>query len=102
MRHVVGDRFRVAIRGHEIEVDQPLDGGGTDEAPTPTELFVASLAACAAFFAGRFLRRHLGTEARWSVECRYTWSADRCTVVGSIRAGLDIRVTAVTPSAALA
>jgi hypothetical protein len=38
-----GDRFAIALRGHEIMVDQPADVGGTDIGPTPTELFVAGL-----------------------------------------------------------
>jgi putative redox protein len=53
-----GDRFDIAIRGHVIHVDQPESDGGTDTAPTPTELFVASLASCVAFYARRYLKRH--------------------------------------------
>jgi uncharacterized OsmC-like protein len=54
--HRGGDRIRV--RGHEIEVDQPVGDGGEDTAPTPTELFVAGLASCVAFYARRYLARH--------------------------------------------
>ncbi|MEV5480072.1 OsmC family protein [Streptomyces sioyaensis] len=43
--------------GHELVVDQPADTGGSDRGPTPVELFVASLASCVAFYAGRFLDR---------------------------------------------
>ncbi len=32
--------------------------GGEDTAPTPTELFVAGLASCVAFYARRYLARH--------------------------------------------
>jgi putative redox protein len=32
--------------------------GGGDVGPTPTELFVAGLASCVAFYARRYLRRH--------------------------------------------
>jgi putative redox protein len=56
--HRGGDRFAIDVRGHEILVDQPISDGGTDEAPTPTELFVASLASCVAYYARRFLARH--------------------------------------------
>ena len=56
--HATGDRFLIDVRGHDLLVDQPLDAGGGDVGPTPTELFVASLAACVGFYAGRFLRRH--------------------------------------------
>ncbi|HLW46104.1 MAG TPA: OsmC family protein [Acidimicrobiales bacterium] len=67
--HLEGDRFEIAVRNHRVYVDQPLADGGEDTAPTPTELFVSSLAACVAFYAGRYLTRHglptdgLGAEA---------------------------------------
>ncbi len=53
-----GDRFDIAIRSHRVTVDQPFDLGGEDVGPTPTELFVAGLASCVAFYARRYLRRH--------------------------------------------
>lgn len=56
--HRSGDRFRIRVRGHELEVDQPAGDGGTDRAPTPTELFVAGLASCVALYAHRYLERH--------------------------------------------
>jgi uncharacterized OsmC-like protein len=56
--HRGGDRFRIRVRGHEIDVDQPVGDGGEDTAPTPTELFVAGLASCVAFYARRYLARH--------------------------------------------
>ena len=56
--HDGGDRFSIAIRGHVLHVDQAESDGGSDNAPTPTELFVASLASCVAFYARRYLKRH--------------------------------------------
>jgi putative redox protein len=58
VRHLDGDRFAVEIRGHTVIVDQPVDAGGQDTAPTPTELFIAGLASCVAFYARRYLDRH--------------------------------------------
>ena len=82
--HEVGDRFRIRIRGHEGFVDQPVDDGGRDSAPTPTELFVAGLASCVAFYAGRFLRRHdLPTEGL-AVECGFEFAPDRPARVGKV------------------
>ena len=52
------DRFDIAVRDHTITVDQPVEIGGADVGPTPTELFVAGLASCVAFYARRYLRRH--------------------------------------------
>ncbi|WP_405064940.1 PIG-L family deacetylase [Kribbella sp. NBC_01510] len=56
--HRSGDRFGIRIRNHVLSVDQPIDAGGEDTAPTPTELFVASLTSCVAFYARRYLHRH--------------------------------------------
>lgn len=50
-----GDRHRVVVRGHSLVVDQPVHDGGGDSGPTPVELFVASLATCAAHYARRAL-----------------------------------------------
>jgi putative redox protein len=47
----------VEVRGHELRVDEPTTvDGGTDSGMMPTEVFLASLAACFALavaFAGR-------------------------------------------------
>ena len=58
VQHLDGDRFAIEIRGHTVIVDQPVDIGGADTAPTPTELFIAGLASCVAFYARRYLARH--------------------------------------------
>ena len=74
--HLGGDRFEIAVRGHTITVDQPTADGGADTAPTPTELFIASLASCVAFYARRFLARHdlptdgLAVDATYSISPR--------------------------------
>ena len=122
--HLGGDRYRMVVRGHGVTVDQPVEGGGTNDGPTPTELFVGSLASCAAFFAGRFLRRHLSDDQDFWIEARFAMAdrpsrvtrveidlvlpagipqavrdgalaaAERCTVHASIKEPLDIRIAA--------
>jgi len=44
----------VKVRGHTVVTDQPLAAGGSDLAPSPYELFLASLAACAGYYVLRF------------------------------------------------
>jgi len=39
-------RVRVPVRGFEIVSDEPVEFGGDDAGPTPTELLVASMAVC--------------------------------------------------------
>ena len=68
--HRGDDRFVIRLGPHEVTVDQPFDNGGTDTAPTPTELFIGSYAACIAFYARRFLHRHGLDEA---IAVRASW-----------------------------
>lgn len=84
------DRFAIRIRGHELVTDQPIEGGGDDAGPTPTELFVAGLAACVGFYAERFLRRHEQSDAALSVSCDFTMSTDRPSRVASIDLRIDV------------
>lgn len=56
--HREGDLFAISVRHHTLLADQPLEEGGSDAGPTPTELLVVSLASCVAFYARRFLARH--------------------------------------------
>jgi uncharacterized OsmC-like protein len=87
--HRGGDRFDIRVRGHTITVDQPVDRGGEDQAPTPTELFVASLASCVAFYARRHLRRHHLDAGGLAVRAAYT-VADRPARVGSVAVELTV------------
>lgn len=45
-----GKRVSTQIGNHRICTDQPLGKGGEDTAPSPFDLFMASLACCAGFF----------------------------------------------------
>jgi uncharacterized OsmC-like protein len=82
--HQNNDRFQLRVRGHRLLCDQPLADGGDDQGPTPTELFVASLAACVGFYARRFLARHHLEAAGLRVEAVYTMSPDRPARVDTI------------------
>jgi putative redox protein len=82
--HQERDRFELQVRGHRLLCDQPLADGGDDQGPTPTELFVGSLAACVAFYARRFLARHHLDAAGLRVEATFTMSADRPARVATI------------------
>lgn len=77
--HEAGDRFRVQIRDHELVVDQP---GSGDAGPTPTELFVASLISCTAFFVHRFLARRGIADGDLAVSGEMAWAEDHSRVTG--------------------
>jgi ribosomal protein S12 methylthiotransferase accessory factor len=51
--HVVlpgGSRVDAAFKGFTIKTDQPAYAGGENTAPSPFDLFLASLATCAGFY----------------------------------------------------
>lgn len=83
--HLEGDVYGVEVRGHRLRVDQPTGAGGTDTAPTPTELFAASLATCVAFYAGRYLLRHDLPCEGLSVRAEFTMATDRPARVTAVR-----------------
>ena len=58
-----GKRVDTRIGNHVIRTDQPLSAGGEDSAPTPFDLFLASLGTCAGIFVAGFCqKRGLPTE----------------------------------------
>ena len=78
-----------------LTFDFPERLGGSDTAPTPTECFATSIAACELFFAYRFLeRRGVATDGATAT---ITWESspkaiERATVEVSIPGGLDAKL----------
>jgi ribosomal protein S12 methylthiotransferase accessory factor len=58
-----GKRVDTQIGRHVIRTDQPASAGGEDAAPTPFDLFLASIGTCAGIFVAGFChKRDLPTE----------------------------------------
>ncbi len=49
-----GRRVDAQIGRHLVHTDQPVDNGGEDVAPSPFELFLASIGTCAGIFVQGF------------------------------------------------
>jgi uncharacterized OsmC-like protein len=79
-----GDALRYVIRDHIDVVDQPRETGGEDRGPTPTELFVASVATCMGFYAQRFLRRNDIDPDGLEIVATFTMADDRPARVAEI------------------
>ena len=45
-----GKRVDAQVGGHVVRTDQPVSGGGEDSAPSPFDLFLASIGTCAGIF----------------------------------------------------
>lgn len=84
VEHSTGTKYVATVRGHEVRVDQPLAAGGTDEAPTSSELLVASLATDVGYYAGQYLEPHGLSRTGFAVYAEYHM-ADRAPArIGSI------------------
>jgi len=90
-----GESYAIATRGHTLLTDQPAAAGGADNAMTPTELLIASLSSCVAFYAGRYLARHGLNRDGLHVTATFTAATDRPARVAGVR--LAIRVPGGIP-----
>ena len=90
-----GESYAIATRGHTLLTDQPTTAGGADTAMTPTELLIASLSSCVAFYAGRYLARHGLNRDGLHVTATFTAATDRPARVAAVR--LAIRVPGGIP-----
>jgi len=82
VEHRGGDKFDINVRGHVVRVDQLVKDRGEDTAPTPTELFIASLASCVAFYARRYLARHDLPTDGLAVEATFNMGSKPARVAG--------------------
>jgi putative redox protein len=87
---VAGESYEALVRGHRIAVDQPAGSGGNDSAPTPVELFVASLATCVAFYAGGYLTRHRYGRDGLTVTASFAMASDHPARVSDIRVTIGV------------
>ena len=74
-----GVRVDAQFKGFEITTDQPQRNGGQNTAPSPFDLFLASLGTCAGFFALRFCQqRELPTSGmRLQLTCEHNTETKR-------------------------
>jgi ribosomal protein S12 methylthiotransferase accessory factor len=52
-----GKKVDTEIGGHSIRTDQPRSGGGEDSAPSPFNLFLASIGTCAGLYVAGFCQK---------------------------------------------
>ncbi|HEV2061216.1 MAG TPA: OsmC family protein [Solirubrobacteraceae bacterium] len=71
-------RHMIDIRSHHVSVDEPLDAGGDDTAPSPQELLAASLASCTAITIEMYAARKGWDLGYVEVECEYTPAERGC------------------------
>lgn len=90
VENIEGDRFVARVRGHEIIMDQPVEDGGTDSGPSPTEVFVASIAACVGHYARRYLARHELPQAGLAVRATFEMHPGRPARIAAIAVDVEL------------
>jgi putative redox protein len=71
-------RHMIDIRAHHLSVDEPLEAGGEDSAPSPQELLAASLASCTAITIEMYAQRKGWNLGHVEVECEYSPAERGC------------------------
>ena len=51
-------KVKVHVKNFDVWTDQPKEQGGDGSAPTPIDLFLASLGSCSGVFVLNFLKQH--------------------------------------------
>lgn len=59
-----------------IRTDQPVKSGGDNSAPSPSDLFLVSIATCAGFFALRFCQERKIDTSTMSLNMGYDWNKE--------------------------
>jgi len=58
-----GKRVNATYKGFTVKTDQPIESDGKDSAPTPFDLFLASIGTCSGFYVLSFCQaRNIPTE----------------------------------------
>ena len=70
-------KVEAEIRGFTLATDQPEKSGGDNSAPSPFELFTASIATCAGYFAVKFCRARKIDTTGMKLTMTYDWDQDQ-------------------------
>jgi putative redox protein len=71
-------KHTVQVRDHVLTVDEPLESGGEDTAPSPQELLAASLASCTAITMEMYAARKGWDIGHVEVDVEYTLADRGC------------------------
>jgi putative redox protein len=81
-------------QGHSIKTDQPVDNGGDNSAPSPYDLFLASIGTCAGIYVKSFCdNRNIPAEGIKIIQS-YEWNKETGL---PLAIKLDIRLPADFP-----
>jgi putative redox protein len=68
----------VDVRNHRVVIDEPRNGGGEDDGPSPQELLAASLASCTAVTMEMYAKHKGWDVGPIEVQCEYSPAERGC------------------------
>ncbi len=77
-----GLKIQASVDKWDISTDQPVKDGGQDSAPNPFQLFLASLATCAGYYALSFCTRRKISTRGLGLKMVYTWDKKERRITG--------------------
>ena len=91
------ERLEANVRSHRIVMDQPAENNGEDAGPTPSEVFVASLAACTAHYLRVACRKHGIDPAGTNLSATAKMSSDAPKRIAGVE--MTVHIPAGVPAA---
>lgn len=90
VEHVEGVRFRTVVDGHELNFDWPPKEGGQDAGPSPAEVFVASIAACAGMYVRSYCNQKNLESAGMKVHAHWETSKEHGKHLGKLSMRVEL------------
>ncbi len=82
-------RTEVRVRDTHVTIDEPVDRGGTNQGPTPTETMLAALAGCTNVIANKVAHHHGVAFTDFHVEVRAKFDRRGVTLAEEIDLPFD-------------
>ena len=70
-------KVEATVGSFTVVTDQPEKSGGDNSAPSPTELFLTSIATCSGYFALKFCRTRNIDTTNMRLKMGYSWDRDQ-------------------------
>ena len=90
IKYIDGKRFSAQNRTHTIIIDQPKEGGGDDQGPTPPEIFVDALGSCIGVYVLAFCKNTGLNPDDMKIILEWGKASDKPARIKSINVKIDL------------
>lgn len=90
IKYIDGKKFMAQNRTHAVIIDQPKEGGGEDQGPTPPELFIDSLGSCIGVYVLAFCKNTGLNPNGMKIILEWEKASDKPTRIKSINVRIEL------------